>query len=252
LRFEQGKTWLEVTLKEGKNRQIHRIGEAVGTMVLRLARVAFAGLNAEGLRPGQWRYLSKDELVRLKKEHGVPNRIHPAPPLPNQKEIRKDRASGKAKGRAVVTGKPGVRSSNPARTGRSGRMDTPREDEVRGGESPEFTPRGKNSRRARVNPRMNASREDGVRGESPEFTPRGKNSRGTRANPRSAGAEEARTQVTTRGGSPRRATAKAAAPRTATKAAAPRTATKAAAVVKGESAKGAKPAPGVKRSKYVK
>lgn len=130
LRFELGKTWLEVTLKEGKNRQIHRIGEAVGTRVLRLARVQFAGLNAEGLRPGQWRYLAKDELVKLKKEHGVPSRIHAAPPLPNQKEIRKARATGKSKGRAVVTGKPGVRSSNPARTGQLGRGEKAREDAV--------------------------------------------------------------------------------------------------------------------------
>ncbi len=109
LRVEGDKTWLEITLHEGKNRQIHRIGEAVGNKVLRLARVAFAGITAEGVRPGYWRYLSVDELRALKKVHGVPKRVRPAPPLPNQREIRKARATGKSR--------PGPASAQGNRSG---------------------------------------------------------------------------------------------------------------------------------------
>jgi 23S rRNA pseudouridine2605 synthase len=79
LRFEGDKTWLEIALAEGKNRHIHRLAEAAGSRVLRLARVSFAGLTHEGLRPGQWRYLSREELAALKKDYGVPARVRPPP-----------------------------------------------------------------------------------------------------------------------------------------------------------------------------
>ncbi len=116
LRVEEDKTWLEITLREGKNRHIHRLGEATGNTVLRLARVAFAGLSHEGLRPGQWRYLSKEELTDVKKTYGVPKRIWPAPPLPNQQQIRRARAKNKGpSSKGVVDGAPLVKKRSAAR-----------------------------------------------------------------------------------------------------------------------------------------
>jgi len=76
LRHEGDKSWLTITLHEGRNRQVRRLGEATGFPVLRLARVAHAGITTEGLRPGQWRHLGHDELVVLKKAYGVPRVIH--------------------------------------------------------------------------------------------------------------------------------------------------------------------------------
>ncbi len=55
LRHEDDKTWLEVTLREGRNQQIRRMGEATGFPVMRLARMSFAGVSSEGIRPGEWR-----------------------------------------------------------------------------------------------------------------------------------------------------------------------------------------------------
>ncbi len=75
LRVMGGKTWLEVTLHEGRNRQIRRLGEAAGFAVVRLWRVAFAGLTVEGLRPGQYRHLTSEELGRLQRAYGVPRRV---------------------------------------------------------------------------------------------------------------------------------------------------------------------------------
>ena len=75
LRFEGDKTWLELTLREGRNRQVRRLGEATGSLVMRLARISHAGVNAEDLRPGQWRHLTLDELVALKRDFGVPQRV---------------------------------------------------------------------------------------------------------------------------------------------------------------------------------
>lgn len=78
LRTVQGKTWLEITLREGRNRQVRRLGEASGSEVMRLARVAYAGIGVDGLRPGQWRHLRVEELVDLKRAFGVPARVRPA------------------------------------------------------------------------------------------------------------------------------------------------------------------------------
>lgn len=75
LRHESGKTWFELTIREGRNQQIRRMGEATGFPVMRLARLAFADISSEGLAPGRWRHLTRDELVALKKTYGVPRSV---------------------------------------------------------------------------------------------------------------------------------------------------------------------------------
>ncbi|MBW4483893.1 MAG: pseudouridine synthase [Tildeniella torsiva UHER 1998/13D] len=47
--------WLEMTLQEGKNRQVRRMTAAVGHPTLRLVRQAIAHLHLGDLQPGQWR-----------------------------------------------------------------------------------------------------------------------------------------------------------------------------------------------------
>ncbi len=74
LREEDRNTWIQITLYEGRNRQIHRMGEAVGHPILRLARMSFAGIASEGLRPGELRELNNDELEKLKKNYLAPYR----------------------------------------------------------------------------------------------------------------------------------------------------------------------------------
>ncbi len=88
LRHEGDKTWIELVITEGRNQQIRRMGEATGFRVMRLARVAFAGITAEGLRPGEWRYLTADEQAKLKTEYGVPRRVV-SPPARERRGARK-------------------------------------------------------------------------------------------------------------------------------------------------------------------
>ncbi|HKY40238.1 MAG TPA: pseudouridine synthase [Polyangiaceae bacterium] len=95
LRFEGDKTWLEITLREGRNRQVRRLGEATGFPVMRLARLSHAGVTSEDLRPGQWRELTRDELVDLKKTYGVPKKVR-APSLEYEPRNRHARAEGPA------------------------------------------------------------------------------------------------------------------------------------------------------------
>lgn len=75
LRNENGKSWLELGLREGRNQQIRRMAAASGFLAMRLARLSFAGIDAQDLRPGEWRPLSVDEMKKLKRSHGVPKRV---------------------------------------------------------------------------------------------------------------------------------------------------------------------------------
>lgn len=58
-------TWLEITLTEGRNRQVRRMTAAVGHPTLRLVRVAIGDLRIDGLEQGEWRDLTAAELARL-------------------------------------------------------------------------------------------------------------------------------------------------------------------------------------------
>ncbi len=57
--------WLEITLTEGRNRQVRRMTAAVGLPTLRLIRVAIGHLRLTGLSPGEWRFLTDLERQRL-------------------------------------------------------------------------------------------------------------------------------------------------------------------------------------------
>ena len=48
-------SWIELTLREGKNRQVRRMTAHVGFPTLRLVRAAIGSVNVEGLTPGTWR-----------------------------------------------------------------------------------------------------------------------------------------------------------------------------------------------------
>ena len=109
IRHEDDKTWLELTIREGRNQQIRRMGEATRFPVMRLARITFADVSSEGLKPGQWRYLTRDELLTLKKQYGVPRSIPAIPAQPDPRKMR-PREFGE---RRPGAGKP-ARSSDDA------------------------------------------------------------------------------------------------------------------------------------------
>ncbi len=58
--------WIEITLTEGRNRQVRRMTAAVGFPTLRLVRVAIAHLQLRDLSPGTWRDLTTTEIQQLK------------------------------------------------------------------------------------------------------------------------------------------------------------------------------------------
>ena len=60
-------TWIELTGVEGRNRLLRRMVEKLGFQVIRLRRVAYAGLELGDLKPGSFRALNGGEKRRLKR-----------------------------------------------------------------------------------------------------------------------------------------------------------------------------------------
>ena len=70
---EQGRVVLLITIKEGRNRQIRKMCEAVGLEVARLRRISIGPVKLGMLKPGAWRELTADELRALRTAIGKVN-----------------------------------------------------------------------------------------------------------------------------------------------------------------------------------
>ena len=68
IRVEHGgndRSFLKVELREGKNREIRRVFAKLGYPVLELKRIRIGELTLHGLKPGEWRFLQRDEVESL-------------------------------------------------------------------------------------------------------------------------------------------------------------------------------------------
>ena len=66
IRAEGKKAKFEITIHEGRNRQVRRMCEAAGMTVTRLRRIQEGSLHLGDLPLGKWRYLTEDEVANLK------------------------------------------------------------------------------------------------------------------------------------------------------------------------------------------
>jgi 23S rRNA pseudouridine2457 synthase len=103
-RLQVPTSWLELDLREGRNRQVRRMTAAVGLPTLRLIRRSIdlmdglPPLELKGLEPGQWRPVNPDEQARLdqllrRPETGLSQR-------PRTDKAREDRSRSGRGGRA--------------------------------------------------------------------------------------------------------------------------------------------------------
>ncbi len=71
-RASENNQWLEMTIHEGKKRQVRRMLEKVGHDVVKLKRTSINGLKLRDLKPGAFRPLAPEELVMIQNESSGP------------------------------------------------------------------------------------------------------------------------------------------------------------------------------------
>jgi 23S rRNA pseudouridine2605 synthase len=67
IRITGGSSWFELTIHEGRNRQIRRMCDVLGLTVVRLKRIRLGFLDLQEIMTGRYRYLTADETKRLEK-----------------------------------------------------------------------------------------------------------------------------------------------------------------------------------------
>lgn len=65
--FEKDISRIEITIHEGKNRQVRKMCEAIGRNVMALHRTKIGDINVKDLKIGEWRYLTPKEVEKLQK-----------------------------------------------------------------------------------------------------------------------------------------------------------------------------------------
>jgi 23S rRNA pseudouridine2605 synthase len=89
VRESENNTWLSITIHEGRYRQVRRMCEAVSLSVVRLKRVRYGFLGLEGLKMGEYRFLTADEAARLRRSNQGGRAAEKAPPAQTKSRERK-------------------------------------------------------------------------------------------------------------------------------------------------------------------
>ena len=106
--YERGTVILEMTLQEGRNRQIRRMMEMVNYPVIRLVRVQIGTVPIGKLAPGQWRELTQSEVTSL---------------MTNPKEVAAaEKAAISAQNRARISPKNASKTDATRRSAKERRM----------------------------------------------------------------------------------------------------------------------------------
>jgi len=107
---QDSNSWFEITLHEGRNRQIRRMFEAIGHRVMKLRRTRIGFLSAPTLKPGEWRNLGSREVQEFYRRYGTdqlrqfPLKSAESPPLKLGRPPRPaSRAGSPMKNRARTT-----------------------------------------------------------------------------------------------------------------------------------------------------
>jgi pseudouridine synthase len=64
----ENNSWLEITIHEGRKRQVRRMFDKIGHPVLKLKRIRINGIELGRLGPGEFRYMTPEEITKLMNE----------------------------------------------------------------------------------------------------------------------------------------------------------------------------------------
>jgi len=64
IRQSESNSWVEITIHEGRKRQVRRMLEKVGYPVIKLRRIAIGGLKLSDLKPGEIRRITVEEVKK--------------------------------------------------------------------------------------------------------------------------------------------------------------------------------------------
>jgi pseudouridine synthase len=109
---DEGNSWFEVKLREGRTQQIRKMYKTIGHPVMKLRRVAIGPLADSTLEAGQWRDLSEQEVRRLRsQEEPRPSRRKPKTPAATADRSRAPRHAAAKKPAAKRTAAPRKKES---------------------------------------------------------------------------------------------------------------------------------------------
>ena len=182
LAVDQENPWFEVTLTEGRNRQIRRMFEQIGYHIEKIKRIRYGSLTLD-LEPGQFRHLTPKELTQLRKSPDTP--FKPKPIKAKRKDARDERAPRRprvdsarfVKGRrgapAADTPAAAARFSADERTERRPPSEFKRGPAKRGDFARAPQLRDASRQRSGANLGAGTASESGAREGRPSFRPRG-------------------------------------------------------------------------------
>jgi 23S rRNA pseudouridine2605 synthase len=215
---EEANSWLEITIHEGKKRQVRRMFDRVGHSVIKLKRIRTGNLLLGDLPEGAFRYLTPEEVQALKdlavKEKKAEIR-RPIPEAGMQRGVERTRKPEPARertniiprtdsGRRTAGGRPAVdkkRTREPQVTAFSGRGQGPGPRNANRAAAAGFTPRGGSFRpeegkrpwpgeRRSSEPRPGPKSEGRWKSQGPRVPGQGASGRGARRPPRDEGTRQ--------------------------------------------------------------
>ncbi len=114
IRKEEANSWLEITIHEGRKRQVRRMFDRVGHSVIKLKRIRTGTLTLGDLQEGAYRYLTPDEVRALKDASGRFDAGREQPPRSVAQKHRKPEPKERGPKKAHKGRTPDLR---PGRTG---------------------------------------------------------------------------------------------------------------------------------------
>lgn len=111
---DEGNSWFDVRLREGRTNQIRKMFKAVGHPVAKLKRVAIGPIMDPALQPGQWREMTRQEIKLLMTTDRQPQRRVRKPPVP-KKGAAKKKSTAPAARKTSAKSKPASRSTTKKR-----------------------------------------------------------------------------------------------------------------------------------------